>query len=127
VLKWLGRLGLPAYLALLVYRAVHGVGPEPVPLPSMAQLGAAAALLKLLRELMFSGALEVVRFAPLGILAALAMSRREGLVERALKMALPAVALSLAAAIVVGVADGGPPWTMPGLLELAIPSLGVRF
>ena len=127
MLKWVGRLGLPAYLALLVYRALQGGAAEPVPLPSVAQLGAAAALLKLLRELVFRGALEVLRFAPLGILAALAMPRREGLVERALKMALPAAALSFAAATVVGVAEGGPPWTLPGLLELALPLSSVLF
>jgi len=123
LLKWASRLGLPAYLALLVYRGLQGGGSEPVPLPSAAQLGAAAAVLKLLRELGF----EIARFAPLGILAALSMPRCEGLVARAMKMALPATIVSFAAALVVGVAEGGRPWTLPGLLELALPGLGVLF
>jgi hypothetical protein len=127
VLKWVGRLGLPAYLAFLVYRTLQGGGAEPVPLPSVAQLGAAAAVLKLFRELVVRGVLEVARFAPLGVLAALAMPSRDGFVARTLQMALPALALSFAAATVVGVAEGGPPWTMPGLLELALPGLGVLF
>ena len=127
MLTWVGRLGLPAYLVFLVYRALHGDGVEPVPLPSVAQLGASAAVLKLIRELIVRGALEMVRYAPLGVLAALAMPRREGLVARTLNMVLPAAVASFAAAIVVGVAEGGPPWTMPGLFELVLPGLSVLF
>ncbi len=127
MLTWVGRLGLPAYLIFLVYRALHGDGLEPVPLPSVAQLGASAAVLKLIREVIVRGALEMARYAPLGILAALAMPRREGLITRTLNMALPAVVVSFAAAMIVGLAEGGPPWTLPGLFELIVPGLGVLF
>jgi hypothetical protein len=127
VLTWLGRLGLPAYLAFLVYVALHAGGAEPVPLPSVAQLGAAAAVVKLARELLFRGVLEMARFAPLGALAALAMPRRDGFVARALQMALPAAGFALAAATLVEVIEAGPPWTMPGLFEQALPGLGVLF
>jgi hypothetical protein len=127
LLIWVGRLGLPAYLAFLVYRALHGEGLEPVPLPSVAQLGASAAVLKLVRELIVRGALEMARYAPIGVLAALAMPRREGLIARALNMVLPALVVSFAAATLVGVIEGGPPWTLPGLFELIVPGLGVLF
>jgi hypothetical protein len=106
VLTWLGRLGFLAYLVFLVYRALPGAGPGPVPL---------------------RGLLEASRFAPLGILAALGMPRREGFFARSLGMALPAVVLSFAGAVVVEVAEGGPPWALPGLLEQILPGLGVWF
>jgi len=125
LITWVGRLGLPAYLAFLLYRALHGIGAEPVPLPSVAQLGASAAVLKLVRELSYRGVLEVAGFAPLGALAALAMPHREGFFARAVGMALPAVVVSFIAAMVVGVVEAGRPWTMPGLFELALPGLGV--
>jgi hypothetical protein len=127
LLTWVGRLGFLAYLAFLIHHALGGAGTEPVPLPSVAQLGAAAAVLRLVRELAVRGVLEVARFAPLGILSALAMPRRDGFAARVLGMALPAAALAFAAATLVGVVEGGPPWTLPGLLELALPGLGVLF
>jgi hypothetical protein len=127
MLTWVGRLGLPAYLAFLVYRALYGGGAEPVRLPSAAELWASAAALKLARELLFRGMLEVARFAPLGILAALAMPRRAGFFARALGMALPAALVAFAGASVVGIVEAGPPWTMPGLFELALPGLAVLF
>jgi len=127
LITWVGRLGLAAYLAFLLYRALQGSGAGPVPLPSVAQLGASAAMLKLVRELFYRGVLEVVRFAPLGALAALAMPHREGFFARAAGIALPAVVVSFIAATVVGVVEAGRPWTMPGLLELALPGLGVLF
>ena len=127
MLTWVGRLGLPAYVAFLVYNALYGAAAPPVPLPSVAQLGASAAVLKLVRELLFRGVLEVARFVPLGVLAALAMPRRDGFFARALGMALPAAVVGFAGATVVGVFEAGPPWTMPGLFEQALPGLGVLF
>jgi hypothetical protein len=125
LLTWVGRLGFLAYLGFLLHRAVQGVGAEPVPLPSVAQLGAAGAVVELVRELSYRGLLEMARFAPLGALAALGMPRREGFGARSLGMALPATVVAFAAATVVGVAEAGRPWTMPGLLEQALPGLGV--
>jgi hypothetical protein len=127
VLTWVGRLGLPVYLAYLVYGALHAAPAEPVPFPSVAEIGAPAALLKLVRELLLRGLMEAARFAPLGLLAALGMPKREGFFERALGMTLPALAVSAAAAAVVVAVSGGRPFVMPGLLELALPGLGVLF
>ncbi|HSD29755.1 MAG TPA: hypothetical protein VLL75_20800 [Vicinamibacteria bacterium] len=127
MLTWVGRLGLPVYLAYLVYRALHGAPAEPVPFPPVAEIGAPAALLRLLRELLLRGLLEAARFAPLGLLAALGMPRREGFFERVLGMTLPALVVSAAAAVGVAVVEGGRPFTMPGLFELALPGLGVLF
>jgi hypothetical protein len=124
-LTWVGRLGLPVYLAFLVYRALPGTAPDPLPFPSLAEVGAGRAVLQLARELLMRGLLEVLRFAPLGALAALAMPRREGFFIRAVGMTLPALALSGSAATLVLVAQAGRPWTMPGLLELGLPVLGV--
>ncbi len=126
MLTWVGRLGLPAYLGLLVYRALHGGAAEPAPLPPLTPLGV-AAVLTFLRELLVRGLLEAARLAPLGVLAALAMPRREGFVARSLGMALPAAALSFAAVTLVGVVDAGPPWTLPGLFEVLLPGVSVLF
>jgi hypothetical protein len=93
-----GRLGLLAYLAFLIQRALHGAEPAPL-----------------------------LYVAPLGALAALAMPRREGFFARAMGMALPAALLSFAAVAAVEVAAGGPPWTLPGLFELVLPGLSVLF
>jgi hypothetical protein len=55
------------------------------------------------------------------------MPRREGLITRTMNMALPAAVVSFAAATLVGVVEGGPPWSLPGLFELIVPGLGVLF
>jgi hypothetical protein len=104
LLTWLGRLGFLAYLGFLVYQALHGSGAVPL-----------------------RGVLEAARFAPLGILAALGMSRCEGFLARSLGMALPALVVSFAGAIVLEVAEGGPPWAVPGLLAQIMPLLGLWF
>jgi hypothetical protein len=126
VLAWVGRLGLPAYLGFLVYRALHAGAAEPVPLPPVVHLGATAAL-TFVREWLGRGLLEAARLAPLGVLAALAMPRREGFVARSLGMALPAAVLSFAAVTLVGVVEAGTPWAMPGLFELLGPGLAILF
>jgi hypothetical protein len=126
VLTWVGRLGLPAYLGFLVYRALHGGAIEPAPLPSLTPLGA-AAVFTFLRELLVRASVDVARLATLGALAALAMPRREGFVARSLGMALPAAALSFAAVTFVGVVDAGPPWTLPGLFALLLPGVSILF
>jgi hypothetical protein len=126
VLAWVGRLGLPAYLIFLVYRALHGGPPVPSSVPSAVPAGAVAALIPV-REWIVRAGLEIARLGPLGLLAALAMPRRPGFVARSLGMAFPAALLSLVAAAVVGSVDAGPPWALPGLLEMVGPGFAVLF
>ncbi len=74
------------------------------------------------RGLLVSGALLVLRFAPLGLLAVLALPDRDGRLGRAFRVALPAAALALGLAFLALTVRGG--FTPPGPFELLVPGLG---
>jgi len=75
------------------------------------------------RGLVVSGTLALLRFAPLGLLAVLALPDREGRLDRAFRVALPAVALALLLALLALTARGG--FAPPGPFALLVPGLGV--
>lgn len=95
--NWIGRIGLPLYLVLLLIAALR----------LDWRAGASMSLM----------AAWVARFAPLGMLAVLALRRRRRRSKRYLYMIAPAVVgSSLLAAIVLKVE--GPSWSHPGAFEL---------
>jgi hypothetical protein len=75
------------------------------------------------RGLLAWSALQVVRFAPLGLLAVLTFPDREGRLARGLRVVLPAfaLALALAGAALASRAE----WTRPGPFELLGPGTAI--
>jgi hypothetical protein len=114
---WPARVALAAYAALLVFLA--DAAPD-----ASTKAGATVMSLGLERDMARASGLAIARFLPLGFLAVLALPRRSGRFDRLLRVFLPAVAISgAAAAVVVGFASGSA-WSLPGALELAPPLTG---
>jgi len=90
---------------------------------SLLDIRSAAGALAVIKGLLAWGALQAVRFVPLGLLAVLAFPDREGRLARGLRVALPAVALALALAYAALAARAG--LTLPGPFELVVPGAGI--
>ena len=118
----LAAVGLLAWAALLGTTVLE---------PSARVLGganvldirSAAGAFTILRGLLVSGALLALRFAPLGLLAVLALPDRDSRLGRAFRVALPAVTLALGLAFLALAVRGG--LVPPGPFVLLLPGLGV--
>ena len=77
----------------------------------------------MIKGLLAWGALQAVRFVPLGLLAVLAFPDREGRLARGLRVALPAVVVALVLAYAALAARAG--LTLPGPFELVVPGAGI--
>jgi hypothetical protein len=90
---------------------------------NVLDIRSAAGAWTMARGLLVSGALLVLRFAPLGLLAVFALPDRDGRLVRLFRVALPALALALVLAFLALTARGG--FTPPGPFALLVPGLGV--
>jgi hypothetical protein len=118
----MARVGLLAYFELLFVLVLLGHRWTPPPLASL--LDGAKGVPRLLSEFAAYGTGEIARFAPLGLLAALALQRRSHRPAAALLVAALACVLSLFLATVVRALEIGwhGPW--PGPLDLMLPTAG---
>ncbi len=133
---WAGRGRLPgltlshllAAVGLLAWAALLGTT---LLEPSARVLGganvldirSAAGAFTILRGLLVSGALLALRFAPLGLLAVLALPDRDGRLGRTVRIAIPAVTLALGLAFLALTVRGG--LVPPGPFSLLVPGLGI--
>lgn len=125
-LGWLAVL--LAYVAVLAFFTFQGEsGSGSPPQLSVWELQAARPSASLSGWLTQQGSralLMMARFAPLGFFLALALPRGAGLLSRWFLIFLPASALSILLAAALRGLEFGPIWVAPGVLDLAIPSLG---
>jgi hypothetical protein len=121
---------LTAAFCLLAYAALLGtaLGDMPARLlggASRLDLRSAAGALAVVKGLLLWVGLQALRFAPLGLLAALALPDREGRLARTLRVALPAALIALALAFLALGARAG--FSVPGPFELLLPAAGILF
>jgi hypothetical protein len=90
---------------------------------SLLDLRSGTGAVAVIKGLVVWGALQAVRFVPLGLLAVLSFPDRAGRLARGLRVALPAFALSLVLACTALAARSG--FTLPGLFELLVPAAGI--
>jgi hypothetical protein len=90
---------------------------------SLLDLHSVSGLVVLAKSILTRAALQSARHAPLGILAVLGMSDREGRLARLFRIALPAAALAFVLAVTALAARAA--WTPPGPFELVLPAVGV--
>jgi hypothetical protein len=118
-----GRASWPAWIALVAYAAVLVLLSDTA--PAAGERGAATLTpLGLLRDVASAGALAFARFLPIGFLAALALPRRMGRLDRLLLVFLPAVALGFALTVGVTGFETESPWSLPRVFDLALPLAG---
>ena len=113
LLAWAVLLGTP--VLDLPARLVGGA--------SLLDVRSAAGLLALGKSVLVRFVLQSVRYAPLGVLAVLAVPDREGRLARLFRVALPAAAVAFVLAFAALGARAG--WTPPGPFELVLPAVGV--
>ncbi len=119
---------LIAALCLLAYTALLGtaLGDMSARLlggASLLDLRSAAGALAVTRGLLVWIGLQVLRFAPLGLLAVFALPDREGRISRFLRVALPSVVIALVlVSLALGARAG---FSMPGPLDLLLPGVGI--
>ena len=124
----MGLVNILAALALLGWAGLLGTAlldPQARLLgeASLLDVRSAAGALAVIKGLLAWGALQAVRFVPLGLLAVLAFPDREGRLARGLRVALPAVVVALALACAALAARTG--FTLPGPFELVAPGAGI--
>lgn len=116
-------MALLAYAALLVFLAREAGAPPPQE-PARLAPHSVRDVAGLLRGLTRDALVETARFLPIGLLAVLAVPRRQGWLERLLKLWVPAVALAFLLAVSVLGLSLGQRWSWPGALDVAFPLLG---
>jgi hypothetical protein len=119
-----------AVLCLLAYAALLGTafGEMPARLlggASLLDLRSAAGALAVAKGLLTWVGLQVLRYAPLGGLAVLALPDREGRFGRLIRVALPATAIALVLAALALAARAA--FSAPGPFELLLPAVGILF
>ena len=129
-LKRLSFSHLTAAFCLLAYAALLGtaLGDMPARLlggASRLDLRSAAGALAVVRGLLVWLGLQALRFAPLGLLAVLALPDRKGRFARTLRVALPAAGVALVLAFLALGARAG--FSVPGPFELLLPAAGILF
>jgi len=117
-----------AALCLLAYAALLGtsLGDGPARLlggTSLLDLRSAAGVLAVAKGLLLGVGQLALRFAPLGLLAVLALPDREGRLARAFRVALPAAGVALFLAVLALGARAG--FSAPGPFELVLPAAGI--
>jgi len=90
---------------------------------SLLDLKSAAGALAVIKGLVVWVGLQALRFAPLGLLAVLALPDREGRLARTLRVALPAALIALVLAFLALGARTG--FSVPGPFELLLPAAGI--
>ena len=117
-----------AALCLLAYAALLGtsLGDGPARLlggTSLLDLRSPAGVLAVAKGLLLGVGQLALRFAPLGLLAVLALPDREGRLARAFRVALPAAGVALFLAVLALGARAG--FSAPGPFELVLPAAGI--
>jgi hypothetical protein len=108
---WVARLGLVAWAGCLVWwGGAAASGPAPKGLSTLAD---GEALVDWLRPLAARAALEMARFVPLGILAALSLPRRDHPAQRLVGVWVPSLVLSGLLAAGIRILEAGRPWRPP--------------
>ena len=111
-----------AYAALLG-TALGDMPARPWGGASPLDLRSAAGALAVVKGLLDWVGLQSLRFAPLGLLAVLALPDREGRLARTLRVALPAAGAALVLALLALGARAG--FSVPGPFELLLPAAGI--
>lgn len=119
---------LIAAACLLAYAVLLGTSLLDLPArllgaASLLDVRSAAGAWALAKGVLARVALQWLRYAPLGMLAVLAMPDREGRLARGFRVALPATVVALFLAPFALAARAG--WTLPGPFELVLPSVGI--
>ncbi len=127
-LQGLALSNLLAVALLLAYAVLLGTPVLDLPAralgnASFLDVRSVAGVLAVAKGVLVRVVLQAIRYAPLGMLAVLALPDREGGLVRLFRIALPATAIALALAAVALGARGA--WTAPGPFELVLPTVGV--
>jgi hypothetical protein len=116
-----------AAVLLLAYAALLGSPALDLPArwagASFLEVRSTAGAVAAARGLLQWALRQALRFAPLGLLAVLALPDGEGRLSRALRVGLPALAAGLALAFLALLARAA--WTPPGPFELVLPAAGI--
>jgi hypothetical protein len=119
---------LIAALCLLAYAALLGTAPGDVPTrllggASLLDLRSAAGALFVVKGLLVWVGLQVLRYAPLGLLAVFALPDREGRLARLFRVALPSAVVALVlASLALGARAA---FSVPGPFEILLPAAGI--
>jgi hypothetical protein len=109
---WVARLGLVAWAICLVWWGGALASGAAAPL-GLSTLADGRALVDWLRPLAARAALEMARFVPLGILAALSLPRRDHPAQRLVGVWVPSLVLSGLLAAGIRILEAGRPWRAP--------------